>query len=89
MEVVQGEAEGAFVDGAATARGVRAGLGALARGGDRSQGVVMKPAAGPERGSGTHLPDPERDEARSGFPDPEAIEKASPEEGPVSARKQP
>ncbi len=29
MEVVQGEAEGAFVDGAATARGVRRGLGDL------------------------------------------------------------
>jgi hypothetical protein len=31
IEVVQGEAEDAFVDSAATARGVRAGLGSLAR----------------------------------------------------------
>ncbi|MEX0856334.1 MAG: hypothetical protein WD056_02075 [Gemmatimonadota bacterium] len=30
LEVVQGEAEDAFVDGASTARGVRAGLGSLA-----------------------------------------------------------
>jgi len=35
LEVMQGEAEQAFVDGASTARGVRAGLGALGRRRDR------------------------------------------------------
>ncbi len=49
MEVVQDEAEGVFVDGAATARGVRAGLGDL---GGRASSRRRRPA----RSDGTRAP---------------------------------
>ncbi len=56
MEVVQGEAEGAFVEGAATARGVRAGLGNLGRkaGGHVEKTEPVSEAAS-EEGSDQHV----------------------------------
>jgi len=56
IEVIQGEAEGAFLESASTARGLRAGIGALRHGEERADG-------GSSRRSGSAPPadDPQHD----------------------------
>ncbi|MSR22907.1 MAG: hypothetical protein EXR92_05090 [Gemmatimonadetes bacterium] len=68
MEVVQREAEGTFVDGAATARGIRAGLGAF-RGGRRRPSETEPGDGTPDRG---HEPLPNAEghvQSGDAFPD--------------------
>jgi hypothetical protein len=63
LEVVQGEAEGAFIDGAATARGLRAGIGSL---GDSSSGTnrnARRRKKQGERGVREGIPAGEEDES--------------------------